>query len=395
MIKNGMNHKIMLLFVFLLMGSFLLGGCSGAREELNQKFIEGEQLLTEEKFSEAVDFFEELLELNQDNIKVMERLELSKEMLHSRENLEEAEAYFTKAKYSEAMLTLEEISANDPKGLERKGELLEMIKYSYLDESRSFMEAREYDRAIAVLDEYVDFAAEDVEVSDLRNAIENLKLIPVEEPEPVIKKIIVIDAGHQLVPDLGKEPLGPDSTIMKYRMAAGTQGIVTRLPEYILNLQIALKLKEKLITEGYEVVMIRETHDVSLSSKERSDIANASKAELFIRIHANGNSSSKIKGIETIYPSKDNPFVSFLSEASNKIAVLIHDEMIKTTGAESRGVLAVENMTDLNWSKIPVTLVETGYMTNPDEDKLLITGEYQDKLVQGMVNGINLYFQGN
>lgn len=395
MIKNGMNHKITLLLIFLLMGSLLLGGCSNAREELNQKFIEGEQLLTEEKFSEAVDFFEELLELNQDNIKVMEKLEFSKEMLHSRENLVEAEDYFTKAKYSEAVLTLEEVSVNDPKGLARKAELLEMIKYTYLDKSRSFMEEREYDKAIAILDEYVDIAAEDVEVSDLRNAIENLKLIPVEEPEPVIKKIIVIDAGHQLVPDLGTEPLGPGSTIMKYRVSDGTQGIVTRLPEYILNLQIAQKLKEKLIAEGYEVVMIRETHDVSISNKERSGIANASGAELFIRIHANGNKNSKIKGIETIYPSKENPFVSFLSEASYKIAVLIHDEMIKTTGAESAGVVAMDNMTGLNWSKIPVTIVETGYMTNPEEDRLLITSEYQEKLVQGMVNGINLYFQGN
>lgn len=396
--KNGMNHKIILTLLFLLMGTILISGCSGNRkEELNQKLMEGEQLLTEEKYSDAVIFFTALLETNQDNIKVMEKLEISKEMLHSRENLIEAETYFSKGKYSEALITLEEVSEDDAMGLARKEELLIKIKEVFTKKSKELMALKEYDQAMAALDEYEEITKkdEDEEIKSLRAEIEVLKLIPEIPEEPVIKKIIAIDAGHQLLPDSTKEPLGPGSTVLKNRVSSGTQGIVSKVPEYIINLEMALKLRDKLISEGYEVVMIRETHDVSISNKERAEIANNANADLFVRIHANGSSSSKVKGIETIYPSPENPFVGALSEASKKISTLILDEIIKTTGAVNRGAIPMDNMSGLNWSKVPVTIIETGYMSNKEEDKLLITSEYQDKLVQGMVNGIKLYFGEN
>ncbi|MGB4590256.1 MAG: N-acetylmuramoyl-L-alanine amidase [Clostridiaceae bacterium] len=391
-----MNHKIILTLLLLFIGMVFISGCSGSRkEELNQKLIEGDQLLTAEKYSDAVIFFSALLETNQDNIKVMEKLEISKEMLHSRENLIQAEAYFSKGKYSEALITLEEVSENDPTGLVKKEELLLKIKALYTEKSRSFIELKEYDQALAVLDEYEEMTKEDKDIKALRSEIEVLKLIPIEPPVPVVKKIIAIDAGHQLLADSTKEPLGPGSTVLKDRVSSGTRGIVSKVPEYIINLEMALKLKTRLINEGYEVVMIRETHDVSISNKERAEIANNANADLFIRIHANGSSSSKVKGIETIYPSPANPFVGALSEPSKKISTLILDEMIKSTGAENRGAVPMDNMSGLNWSKVPVTIIETGYMSNKDEDKLLITSDYQDKLVQGMVNGIKLYFAEN
>jgi len=396
--KNGMNHKIILTLLFLLIGMILISGCSGNRkEELNQNLIEGDQLLTAEKYSDAVIFFTALLETNQDNIKVMEKLEISKEMLHSRENLIEAEEYFSKGKYSEALITLEEVSENDATGLDRKEELLVKIKEVFTEKSRSFIELKEYDQAISVLDEYEDITKKDgdEDVKALRAEIEVLILIPIEPEAPVVKKIIAIDAGHQLVADSTKEPLGPGSTVLKNRVSSGTRGIVSKVPEYIVNLEMALKLKAKLINEGYEVVMIRETHDVSISNKERAEIANNANADLFIRIHANGSSNSKVKGIETIYPSPENPFVGALSESSKKISTLILEEMIKTSGAENRGAIPMDIMSGLNWSKVPMTIIETGYMSNKDEDKLLITSEYQDKLVQGMVNGIKLYFAEN
>jgi len=396
--KNGMNPKIILTLLFLLIGTILIGGCSGNRkEELNQKLIEGDQLLTAEKYSDAVIFFTALLETNQDNIKVMEKLEISKEMLHSRENLIEAEDYFSKGKYSEAVITLEEVSDNDPTGLARKEELLLKIKEVFTEKSRSLIELKEYDQAISILDKYEDITkkGEDEDVKALRAEIEVLKLIPIVPEAPVVKKIIAIDAGHQLVADSTKEPLGPGSTVLKNRVSSGTRGIVSKVPEYIINLEMALTLKAKLIAEGYEVVMIRETHDVSISNKERAEIANNANADLFIRIHANGSSNTKVKGIETIYPSPENPFVGALSESSKKISTLILEEMVKTTGAENRGAIPMDNMSGLNWSKVPVTIIETGYMSNKDEDKLLITSEYQDKLVQGMVNGIKLYFAEN
>ena len=66
--------------------------------------------------------------------------------------------------------------------------------------------------------------------------------------------------------------------------------------------------------------------------------------------------------------------------------------MVKNTGAKSRGVTRTDSMSGINWSKVPVTIIEMGFLSNEKEDKLLASSEYQNKIVQGMVNGINGYF---
>lgn len=66
--------------------------------------------------------------------------------------------------------------------------------------------------------------------------------------------------------------------------------------------------------------------------------------------------------------------------------------MVKNTGAKSRGVTRTDSMSGINWSKVPVTIIEMGFLSNEKEDKLLASSEYQKKIVQGMVNGINGYF---
>ena len=66
--------------------------------------------------------------------------------------------------------------------------------------------------------------------------------------------------------------------------------------------------------------------------------------------------------------------------------------MVKNTGAKSRGVTRTDTMSGINWSKVPVTIIEMGFLSNEKEDKLLASSDYQKKIVQGMVNGINGYF---
>lgn len=66
--------------------------------------------------------------------------------------------------------------------------------------------------------------------------------------------------------------------------------------------------------------------------------------------------------------------------------------MVKNTGAKSRGVTRTDSMSGINWSKVPVTIIEMGFLSNEKEDKLLASSEYQKRIVQGMVNGINGYF---
>ncbi len=67
--------------------------------------------------------------------------------------------------------------------------------------------------------------------------------------------------------------------------------------------------------------------------------------------------------------------------------------MCKTTGAKNRGVTRTDTMSGINWSKVPVTIIEMGFLSNEKEDKLLASENYQNKIVQGMVNGINEYLK--
>lgn len=206
------------------------------------------------------------------------------------------------------------------------------------------------------------------------------------------KRIVAIDAGHQRKGNYEQEPIGPGAKETKAKVSSGTQGRFTGVPEYELNLLIAKKVKDVLTERGYEVIMIRESHDVDLSNKERADIANESGAEIFIRIHANGSTNPSVHGTLTIYPSKKNPYVADLSEASHKLSKAIVDAICKNTGSKNLGAVARDDMSGINWSKIPVTIIEMGYMTNEKEDKLMQTEDYQDKIVQGICDGIDEYF---
>lgn len=207
------------------------------------------------------------------------------------------------------------------------------------------------------------------------------------------KRIVAIDAGHQRKGNYDTEPIGPGAKATKAKVSSGTQGRYTKVPEYELNLVVAKKVKEELINRGYEVVMIRETHDVDLSNKERADIANKSGADIFIRIHANGSENPSVNGTSTLYPSKKNPYIADLSAASLKLSQAIVDAICENTGSKNRGAIAHDDMSGINWSKIPVTIIEMGYMTNEKEDKLMQTEDYQNKIAQGICDGIDKYFK--
>lgn len=206
------------------------------------------------------------------------------------------------------------------------------------------------------------------------------------------KKIVAIDAGHQLKGNYKTEPIGPGATVYKAKVSSGTQGVYTKVPEYKLTLAVAKKVKKELINRGYEVVMIREKHNVNLSNKERAEIANKSGADIFIRIHADGSTNSSVSGASTLYPSKKNPYVPELSKSSYSLSKNIVDSLCKSTKAKNRGAIARDDMSGINWSTIPVTIIEMGYMTNIKEDKLMKTAAYQTKLAKGICDGIDAYF---
>lgn len=217
--------------------------------------------------------------------------------------------------------------------------------------------------------------------------------LPSEPPEDPI--IICIDAGHQQSAIWDTEPNGPGSDVMKVKLSSGTQGVATRIPEYQLNLEVSLLLETELIARGYQVVMIRRTNDCPLSNAERAQIANESGADIFIRIHANGAENASVNGMLCCAPTKNNPF---LTEQVITESIRLSDIMTKTfcaaTGANNQGIYYVDTMTGINWCQIPVTIVEMGYMSNPDEDRAMASDEYRAKMVEGIANGVDAYFEG-
>lgn len=205
--------------------------------------------------------------------------------------------------------------------------------------------------------------------------------------------LVAIDAGHQLKGNSKKEPDGPGSSVMKAKVSSGTVGVSTGLAEYKLNLTVSLKLKEELVRRGYDVYMVREIHDVDLSNSERAEMANKSGADIFVRIHANSINDSKVRGTLTMCMSRKNPYNSNLYEKSQKLSQEIVDGMSEKTGFKNRGIMETDTMSGINWCKIPVTIVEMGFMSNPEEDRLMATEEYQDKIVLGIADGIDAYYK--
>lgn len=203
---------------------------------------------------------------------------------------------------------------------------------------------------------------------------------------------VAIDAGHQAKANTGKEPLGPGSDVMKTKVSAGTTGVATGKPEYELTLEVALKLQRELESRGYEVVMIRTTNDVDISNAERAEIANKAGADAFLRLHADGYDDSSVNGATAIYMSKNNPFNASLYNQSKALATAVLNGLTASAGCKKRALQENDSMTGINWCKVPVAIVEMGFMTNAAEDRKLSTESYQDKIVVGIANGLDNYF---
>lgn len=208
------------------------------------------------------------------------------------------------------------------------------------------------------------------------------------------RKLIVIDAGHQQKGNSALESVGPGAKAKKAKVASGATGRYTKIPEYKLTLVMAKKLEKELKRRGYAVKMIRTKNNVNISNAQRAKTANKLKADALIRIHANAADSTSVKGALTISPTKNNKYCKKIYEKCNKLSQTVLKEFCRSTGAKNRGVMYTDTMSGINWCKVPVTIVEMGFLTNKTEDiKMNKSKSYQEKMAIGIANGIDQYFK--
>ena len=199
--------------------------------------------------------------------------------------------------------------------------------------------------------------------------------------------VVCIDPGHQGHSDTKTEPIGPGSDVRKPRITGGTTGAVTGAPEYETVLQIATNLRQRLEAAGVTVVMTRTTNDVNLSNAERAGVANFARADLFVRLHADSSTDESLSGVSTLYPSS-NAWTKPIAEASVRAAHTIQASLLKKTHAVDVGTAERGDLAGFNWSGVPAVLVAVGFPSNRVEDRLLVSPSYQDKVAEGIADGI-------
>ncbi len=204
--------------------------------------------------------------------------------------------------------------------------------------------------------------------------------------------LVMLDPGHQLNSDSNTEPNGPDSSEMKARVSDGATGVTSGVKEHELTLEIGLLLKQELEGRGYTVLMTRESHDVNISNKERAQMANEAGVDITVCIHANSYSDDSIYGAEALAPSTGNPYAGDIAEESQELSQAIITAYCHATSMNNRGVKIEDTMTGINWSEMPVSIIELGFMSNPTDDTNMQDDAYQQKMVKGIADGIDVYF---
>ncbi len=217
-------------------------------------------------------------------------------------------------------------------------------------------------------------------------------------------KTIVIDAGHQVGSRMSSVWLSPyvdpartDSKkhwIMQSLLEIGTKGTTTGVMEYVVTHQVAEKLKVALEAEGYEVILSHPDVNAQISGAERAAVANKNDADLMISLHIDAYKDATARGCTAYYAGLWDGYVSErLSYLSEEFAKLLADEYSQATGFPSRGAKSMIEASMFAFCKVPIVLFEMGYMSYPKEDTLMCDDSFQNTMVQGIVNGINKYFE--
>ncbi|EMY4797344.1 N-acetylmuramoyl-L-alanine amidase [Bacillus cereus group sp. Bc256] len=213
----------------------------------------------------------------------------------------------------------------------------------------------------------------------------------VESNEKQGKFLVVIDPGHQQKANLNLEPIGPGATTQKYKVTDGTTGVVTKKREAVLVLEMAFVLKEKLEAKGMQVLMTRTSQDVDISNKERATFANDHKANLFLRLHADGSENPNQSGFAVLTPAEGSPYTKEIYAESLQISQTIVNKMRENQQVKVNGIKFRDDLSGFNWSKVPGVLLELGFMSNHEEDKKLSDPQYVNSLLQSVTDSVDEY----
>ncbi|MCR5742495.1 MAG: N-acetylmuramoyl-L-alanine amidase [Lachnospiraceae bacterium] len=204
---------------------------------------------------------------------------------------------------------------------------------------------------------------------------------------------VCVDAGHQAQGNSAKEPNAPGSEVLKTAVATGTSGVATGIAESVMNLNVALKLRDELLSRGYNVLMVRESQDVNITNITRALMGNT--ATICVHIHGNGVDNQSVHGTLCAVPTTANPYTTAICGDCTMLGLSIVNGICGKCGSQNRGLWGTDEMTTLNWATVPTTIIELGFMTNPDEDVLMNTESYQVLMAAGIVDGIDAYFAAN
>ncbi len=195
---------------------------------------------------------------------------------------------------------------------------------------------------------------------------------------PVSNKVIILDAGH------GKPDEGAQSS--------------TGTAEAETNLKITLKVQKLLEQSGATVILTRSDENAiydldsaTLKQKKISDIhnrvkiGNNSSADIFVSIHLNKIPQSQYWGWQCFYNTRN--------EKSIDLAKKIQSNLNESIQKDNKRVpMQLDTVYIMKHVEIPISIVECGFLSNPEEEQNLLNDEYQDKLAWGIYNGIMDYF---
>jgi N-acetylmuramoyl-L-alanine amidase len=208
--------------------------------------------------------------------------------------------------------------------------------------------------------------------------------------EALAAALICLDPGHGTPPAIGRqrEPIGPGSSTLKIKDGGGAAG------ETEVVLQIAHRTRAILVRRGYRVAMTRTGRWFRYGSGgniARAQFCNRQRAALMLRIHADGSTDPNRRGASTLYPAFRRGWTDDVYDPSLRAARAVQRSLVQATGARDLGLVRRSDLTGFNWADVPVVLVETGFMSNPAEGRLLRSAGYQQRVATGLAAGVEAF----